>query len=101
MTADVWNSAGREFENGQTGARDPLVLRFDDLIDRRHATATGLPGRADADDLVAIVCAVANRLADRAIGDAVALADDHRLLSVFEEDAGFPRLSPDSPRLPF
>ena len=82
-------SAGHEFENGQTGARDLLPLGFDDLIDCGYATATGLSGRAGANDLAAIVRAVANRVADRAIGDSVALADDHRLRPVFEENTGF------------
>ncbi len=100
MTADAWNSAGREFENGQAGAHDPLPLDFDDLIDRRHAAATGLPGHAGANDLVAITRAVANQFADRAIADTVALADDHRLLPVFEESAGSSSRSPDTSIIP-
>ncbi len=87
MTADARNSAGCEFENGQAGARGPLLLGFDDLIDRRHAAATGLPGHAGANDLVTITRAIANQFADRAIADTVALADDHRLFPVFKESA--------------
>ena len=89
VTAGVRCSAGHEFENGQTGARDPLPLGFDDLVDCRRAAATGLSGRAGANDIVAIARAVANHLADRAIADSVALADDHRLRPIFEENAGF------------
>ena len=100
MTADAWDSAGREFENGQAGAQDPLPLGFDDLIDRWHAAATGLPGHAGANDIVAITRAVANQFADRAIADAVALADDHRLLPVFVESAGSPSRSPDTSIIP-
>ena len=89
VTAGARRSAGHEFENGQTGARDPLPLGFDDLIDCRRAAATGLSGRAGANDIVAIARSIANHLADRAIADSVALADDHRLCPVFEENAGF------------
>ncbi len=88
MIAGAQRSAGGELESGPARAHDPLLLGFDDLVDRRHATATDLPGLAGAKDIVAIARAVANRLADRAIGDASALADDHRLLPVFEENAG-------------
>ena len=77
MTADVRNSAGCEFENSHARAHVPLLLGFDDLIDRGDAAATGLPGHAGANDIVAAARAIAKHLADRAIADTVALADDH------------------------
>ena len=79
MAAGARCSGSREFESDWAGAQDPLLFGFDDLVDCWHATATGFSGRAGVHDIVAIACAVAKRFADRAIGDALALADDHRL----------------------
>ena len=82
MIAGVWRSSGLEVDKGQARARDSLALRFDDLVDCRRADATVPPGRAGANDVVVVASTVADRFADRSIADAVALADDHRLLLV-------------------
>ena len=54
-----------------------LELAAHDLVDGERAAAAAASGRAGAGDGPAATGAVADRVADRAIGDGLTVADDH------------------------
>ena len=87
----MWGETRRVFElgvragdglgaGGSAGALDRELCAKDLLDGRAAATAAGT-GTARASNFGGGRCAVADHLADLAIGDAVALADDHGLRS--------------------
>ena len=79
---------------GGPGAAAMAGLVVDHLFDGGHAAATAAAGSAGAAHLVQGHGAVANQLADRAVGDSGAVADEHGDLLVTQRG---PSVSLESP----